>query len=198
MTKKISALIITVSIFVPGLAMSEDMAPPSGPYTSIEDNKASSFAEQKPEWVKQRQIEMNNWVEQQSQKMETFQNSNNSQEPEVPGWVKKNQAEMEQQMMQYNNQAAHAPMQVPSQARNQAWGQPPAQWNAQKQPAYPQANNQHFMQSPANRMQPYFPAARGPVYGPNVPPAGYAHPAQRSRQNYQIQRPLNQNQQMWR
>ena len=196
MTKEISALIITVSIFAPGLAMSEDMAPPGGPYKSINNNRASSFTEQIPEWVKQRQLEMNNWLKQRNEEMEKQQMSSNKYQPEVPEWVKKNQAEMEQRMKKFNNQAALE--------KSPAWGQqPPAQWNAPKQHAYPQVNNQQFAQPPANRMQPYFPAARGPVYGPDVPPAGHAYPVQRGPQNYQMQRPqmqrpMNQYQPMWR
>jgi len=79
------------------------------------------------------------------------------------------------QAMQQWNQRQMMPMNIPPKRVN------------------PQAVNPQYTQPQINRMKQYFPAARGPVYGPNVPPpAGYNNP------NYGNNPPVNLYPPVWR
>jgi len=68
-----------------------------------------------------------------------------------------------------------------------------APMNGRAQRFVPQAASPQLSQPQMNRMKQYFPASRGPVYGPNVPPPGI-----RNNQNYQNTPPVNQYPPMWR
>jgi len=192
MNKIILIFISSVSIVVPGFSIADTIAPPNGPYRSIEENTSSfnhadrdyhtnnmdspTYIQKNsnpqrestavPEWVKRRQAGMSNWLEQQE-----------------------NQAAM-QRREQYSYRSA--PMQ--NQQARQQWEQRQAMpMNAPHQQINPQGENPQFSQPQTNRMKQYFPAARGPVYGPNVPPpAGYNNP------NYQNKPPGNVYPPAWR
>jgi len=102
-----------------------------------------------------------------------------------------------------NNQAAmqgHRQY-MPQSNQRQNQNSKAMQWN-QRQSAprnvpaqrfVPQAAKPQLAQPQMNRMKQYFPASRGPVYGPNVPPQ-----AMRNEQSYQNTPPVNQYPPMWR
>ncbi|MCW8911245.1 MAG: hypothetical protein OQK76_11575, partial [Gammaproteobacteria bacterium] len=108
-----------------------------------------------PEWVKQRQAQMEQWMKQ----------NNNQPQPE---WLKQRQAQMEQMMQQ-------------PQSANHPW----PQWNQNQRPPMPRPD---IAAPQNNRNQQYFPSARGPVYGPGVPP-----PAFNGQPGYQAPRQWNPN-----
>jgi len=164
-------------------------------------NIPAQYSQEMPEWVKQRRAQMeqrmkqnNNqsepeWVKQRQAQMEQWMKQNNNQ-PQ-PEWVKQRQAQMEQWMKQNNNQpqpewvkqrqAQMEQMMQPPQSANNPW----SQWNQNQRPAMPRPD---IAAPQNNRNQQYFPSARGPVYGPGVPP-----PAFNGQPGYQPQRQWNPN-----
>ena len=139
-----------------------------------------------PEWVKKQRAEMEQWMKQQNNQPQPDWTNQPPQQPEIPQWVKQRQAQMEQMMKQSN-------MPPP-----QHWNNQPPQWNPnQYQPApHPDVgiNNQNMRpEFQDNRMQQYFPAARGPIYSPGVPPPGFQNPP-----GYQARGPWNQYPPAWR
>ena len=188
MKNNISIFILSISMLMPGVVISENMSPPSGPYRSAEIDSNEKSSGHVPEWVKQRQIEMNKWIEQSNKQAA----EKNKSQPEH------NRQEKQQMMNRFNGGASKSP--------SQARGYPPMQWHPNNQPpmrmpvqsVHPQARQQP-VQPNMNSMRQPFPMARGPVYGPNVPPATrYNYPNQNLKPNYQMQRPTNQPQPMWR
>lgn len=186
--KKILLFIGSMTFMSSGYLMAGNMMPPAGPYESIEGdissfnheaqnaNGASNFQQQNmpgneqddiPEWVKQRQVEMNNWLKQQNDQA-------SRQRTEQPTYQSHPLQQGNQQTMQWNQRQV-VPM-------NRTAPQLP-----------PQAVNPQFSQPQPNRMNQYFPASRGPVYGPNVPP-----PPLYNIPNYQNEPPVNQYSPMWR
>lgn len=150
--------------------------------------QSQQFTYEVPEWAKQRQAEMDAWIKQQQSQQPEWQRQMQSQAgaiPEVPQWVKQQQQvnqqqiEMQQRMM---NQNMHQP---------QRWNnQPPAQWRQfpghpgempnqsqamdvqsdSYQRNYPNQYRGHYREKNMGNFQQNFPAARGPVFGPAVPP----------------------------
>ena len=161
----------------------ENSMPPAGPYQSSAEtaqtnhdassahpdqymrNMPGQYSQEMPEWVKERRAQMEQRMTQ----------KNNQPEPE---WVKQRQAQMEQWMKQNNNQPEPEwvrqrqaqMMQQPNMPQPQSRNQQRPQWNQNPLPPMPRPD----MAPPQeNRNQHYFPSARGPVYGPGVPPAGF-------------------------
>jgi len=214
-------LVASMTVILTDSVFAENSVPPGGPYRSVNDRAVNEganysapqnmrattavenlqnqpsqqpqqFVDEAPEWVKQRQAEMDAWVKQQHAQQPEWQRqmqSGSEIPPEVPQWVKQQQEinqqqmEMQQRMMQQNMPQA------------QRWNnQPPAQW--QQFPAHPgmmpeqsqamdarsgsyqrnypgQYPGRYPGQYPENNMgnmRQNFPSARGPVSGPAVPP----------------------------
>ena len=178
----------SVSILSPGFLIAGNVLPPVGPYKSIEGEASS---------INQVNKDMHSATSMQQQ------NIMRGDIQEIPEWVKQRQADKNSWLKQRNNQAViqrggqYVPQ--PNQLQNQhnnalQWNQrQSAPMNAPAQQFVPQAVNPQLSQSQMNRMKQYFPASRGPVYGPNVPP-----PAIRNMQNYQNAPPVSQYQPMWR
>ena len=183
MSTKLYASILTVSLVTPVMVVAQEIAPPGGPYQSMQNSQMMQQAPELPEWVKQRQQEMDKWIKEQNKNNEALW-KNPEQQPEVPEWVKQKQAEMEQR----RKELGIPPMQVPPQQMysNPMWGQAPSQMPSNQVPSaqmppmgsqmppqrfVPQMNRQDNRQNvlPPN----YFPGARGPVFGPGVPPESY-------------------------
>lgn len=186
--KKILLLISLMTIISPELLMADNMLPPAGPYKSIRSDMSSFSPDRKntndveilqreniavdeqiaiPEWVRQRQAEMDNWLKQQS--------------------VQASRQLVEQPLYQSH------PVQ-PGNHQAMQWNQGqtfPVNGPVPQLP--PQAVNPMFSQPQTNRMKQYFPASRGPVYGPNIPP-----PAIYNNQNYQNSQPVAPYPPMWR
>jgi hypothetical protein len=186
--KKILMFIGSVTILSPSFLIAENMMPPAGPYRSIEGDVSTS-----------------NSAENNMHSAMDNQRQNRAREdlPEIPEWVKKRQADMNNWLKQQNNQAVmqrggqYMPQPNPAQQHNQnamQWNQrQPVPMNSPAQQRVPQAVNPQFSQPQINRMKQYFPASRGPVYGPNVPP-----PTNYNNPNYQNKPPVNQYPPMWR
>jgi len=186
--KKILMFIGSVSILSPGFLIAGNVLPPVGPYKSIESDASS---------INQVNKDMHSATSMQQQ------NIMRGDIQEIPEWVKQRQADKNSWLKQRNNQAVmqrgaqYVPQ--PNQLQNQhnnalQWNQrQSAPMNAPAQQFVPQTVNPQLSQSQMNRMKQYFPASRGPVYGPNVPP-----PAIRNNQNYQNTPPVSQYQPMWR
>jgi len=144
----------------------ENIKPPAGPYQSAAQagqanqgyssdqqnqqirNMPGQYSAEVPEWVKQRRVQMEQWMKQQ----------NNQPQPE---WVRQRQAQMDQRLQQQ-------PQMPPPQMQNN----PRPQWNQNPPPAM-RGPDSTMAPPPGNRMQQYFPSARGPVYGPAMPPPGF-------------------------
>ena len=129
------------------MAMAENndqMMPPPGPYQSIDGIK-SHGSKHICEHEKGAQSDSSVYLNQVNR--------------DLPQWVKAQQVQRGQRMQQSN--------------------MPPQSWGNQSSPARnynqaPQMLNSNRGPSPqSNRMQEYFPYARGPIYGPNMPPAEY-------------------------
>jgi hypothetical protein len=124
------------------------------------------YIDDAPEWVKQRQAEMNKLIKQNNSRVQAGSGVQDSTQPEIPEWVKQRQAQMQQWVKQQPNVP-------PRNWRKQA----PPQWNQNRDPFMRNPNQAPV--SPNNRM--YFPSARGPVFGPGTVPPGFNnHPGNRN------------------
>ena len=195
MEKYISFFILSASISMPCIVVSENMLPPNGPYRSYEVDVNEKVSDDMRKLLNKHQAEINRILEQKNKHVlekNTYQSKAHNdiadvdrRHADVPKWVRKNQ----QAMDRYNV--------LPP---THAWGQPPVQWmpnnQSSNQAVRPQLR-QKQIQTNVNRQ--YYPMSRENVNGSNVPPAArYNYPMQRVQPNYQMQRPMNQNQPMWR
>lgn len=127
-----------------------------------------------PDWVKQRQAEMEKWQQQATQQSAPEWTHNYP--AEAPEWVKQRQLEMQQQYQQ----------QIPDwvkkrQAEMERWRsqqanmQPQTNWGYQQQPQWP--GGQNPVNQGMNRIPQYLPNASGPAYAPPPPdPQAYWRP----------------------
>jgi hypothetical protein len=123
----------------------------------LNKNYQNSSIDHVPEWVIQRQAEMQNLRMQYNGRTNTNGGNQAFQQPEIPEWVKQRQAQIEQ----WNNQANRPP---------QGWNnQPPPQWGQNYAPSMRTPNNAPL--PPNNRMN--FPSAPGPVFRPGITPPGF-------------------------
>lgn len=200
---------VAISVTVTDSVVAENSTPPGGPYRSMNggdrydlsqntlhpDNSARlnngnyfsanpnqknrNMANQKfteiPSWVNKRQAEMEDWRKQNNIHQSSDLTQKFVQRPDMPEWVKQQQVFTEKHLQQSNISPQHG------------WNkQHQAQWNNKQvvpmvEPNHPVVPPQGYG-SQVNRKQQYFPAARGPVFGPGVPPAGF-----NNQHSYQVQ-----------
>jgi len=131
----------------------------SSPSTAQADrNMHDKNSGQMSEWMNRRQAQMESWMRQQDDRKQAEWRALKSQQAVVPQWVKQQQAQMEQRMRHQNM------------LRQQGWNNPSVmQRNQNKQSAMPG----HRQNPNLSRQQQYFPDARGPVFGPGIPPPGF-------------------------
>lgn len=79
----------------------------------------------------------------------------------VPEWLRQRQAQMRDWMKQSNR------------PQMQTWNNPATQWNYNQRPLMPNTYSGQVPVFQDNRMQQPFPSARGPVYGPGMPPPDF-------------------------
>ncbi|MES0326896.1 MAG: hypothetical protein ABUK13_01780 [Gammaproteobacteria bacterium] len=126
-----------------------DMMPPPGPYRSISDVDQYTENQSVQNESKQRLGEGFNSAP-------SSQMNNN-----VPDWVQHPQTQAGNGMYQQNT------------PQTQGWNNPPPQRNYNYAPPMPNVYSAPAPGFQNNRMRQPFPYARGPVYGPGVPPADY-------------------------
>ena len=201
MEKYISFFILSASISMPCIVVSENMLPPNGPYRSYEVDVNEKVSDDMKKLLNKHQAEINRILDQKNRytlEKNTYQSKAHNdiadvdrRHADIPKWVRKNQ----QTMNRFNT--------LPP---TQAWGQPPMQWvpnnqsamRAPNQASRPQLRQQPIQQNIKTNRQ-YYPISRDKVNGSNVSPASrYNYPMQHVQPNYQMQRPMNQNQPMWR
>ena len=178
---------VCIAIACSGNAVADHGVPPSGPYhsTDLKQNNQpiSSDKEMRPDYadrfsndypqrkmaemaqlMKQRQAEIQELIKQQRElqqkEWERMASQQYMQPPEEPEWVKKQRQQMEQMRAQMYQAPIHPSMQ---------------QRNYFRQPA-PSVQPNQTREQHANQMRQYFPQARGPIFGPNVPPNYFAPP----------------------
>ncbi|MDH5387126.1 MAG: hypothetical protein OEY06_01610 [Gammaproteobacteria bacterium] len=126
-----------------------DSMPPPGPYRSIGD-------------VDQHTQNQNGQNDSKMRKGEEYSYAPSGQMGgDIPDWQRQRQAQNNNRMQQLNRH------------QSQGWNSPPPQWNYNY---VPPVRNTYSGQAPAyqnNGMRQSFPSARGPVYGPGAPPAGF-------------------------
>lgn len=203
--KTIALLLITamVTIFGYPVVAENYLPPPNGPYRSIhgaepyesshdmavhshEDNKPSQLSSHQHQaansiqdrntevmsrWNEKRESDVDNNVRQQNDRYPPVWMNQSPQQMEAPEWAQRQQAQMWQGMSRSNTP-------------------PPPMYQDNLYQQHPNNN----MPAPvpnsyANGMQRYFPAARGPVFGPSVPPPGFRAPP-----NYMPPQQWNSNQ----
>ena len=119
---------------------------PPGPYRSINDvdqyatNKSDQYSSQLREG------------------RDYFSDPSNQLNRDVPEWVQQRREQMKQRMRS------------PNMPPPQVWNNPPPQWNYNQVPPRQNFYSGRVPSPQGNRMQQPFPSARGPVYGPGVPP----------------------------
>lgn len=205
MKKYISFFILSASLSMSGIVVSENMLPPVGPYRSYEVDTNEKVSDNMQKSLNRHQAEINRILELKN-KHNLEHNTHQSKaridithadrrHADIPEWVRKNQ----QVMNRFN---ARPPARPPA----QPWGQPPVQWMPNNQPAKRVPNQavrpqqrQQPIQENLNTVRPYYPMSRDTFNGSNVPPAArYNYPMQHLQPNYQMQQPMNQYQPMWR
>ena len=169
---------------------SENIMPPSGPYRSLSDIRQSSTYPQDASAIPQNPNYPSGRQRQNTGKMP------GQHADEIPDSEKQRMMQMEQWMKQQMNQSQAEMMnqhKAMMDQRRQQFNLPapqmqpntPPLWNHNQIPPMPHPDSgQLNMQN--NNTQQYFPSARGPVYGPGVPPPGfngqpgpgYQHPQQ--------------------
>ena len=168
--------------------MAENSYPPGGPYRSINENISTGeahnsgessqsenkydasqaqksnrnyqkpYAEKVPQWVKQRQSDMQNYMNKQNSRMHEEAEKQRFQQPEVPQWIKQQQLQMEQRLNQSKKIPPHG------------WNNPmPPQWNQNHRP--PMRNTSGGQFAPNNKI--YSTPPSGPVFRPNFAPRGF-------------------------
>ena len=156
MKKTVFVLMAAVSVTTSYSTMAEDsdqMMPPPGPYqlTESTDLRESNYICEHKKGYK-------NYSQAASRQLNK----------DVPQWVKQQQAQRGRWMQQAPN------MQAPQAWVNQQrpnWNYNQGQQNYNQAPPMMNPNRGGNVQP--NPMQQYFPYARGPVYGPGVPPAEF-------------------------
>ena len=200
MKKYISFFILSASISMSGIVVSDNMLPPSGPYRSYEVDVSEKTSDDMQKLLNKHKSEINRLLEQknkynlQQQTHQSMAHINKAhtdrRHADMPEWVRKNQ-----QTMNRFNELPPA----------QSWGQPPVQWMPNNQSSMivpnqavrPQLGQQQIQKN-IKTIRPYDPMSRDTVNGYNVSPAArYNYPFQHMQPNYQIQRPMNQYKPMW-
>lgn len=184
-------MIISACISVPCIAQSADVSPPIGPYRSIDNNADIKRYQTAPDWLVKRQTEMNQLFEARNQ-----QAMQNSDRRNLVDDVSKYRSHNAQPVTQHNQQQMNrSPSGFSDHPQSSAY------WNKSPHPGSQPIYQQHvdpYTEPQMNSARNYFPMARGPVYGPAIPPsARYNYPNQQLQPGYQTQRPVNPYPPMW-
>lgn len=152
-------LMAVVAVTLTGSVIAENsgiLMPPPGPYRSMDDVD---------QYSPMRNVQNDSKDEERQAYLSARSNQLNR---SVPEWVRQRQPQMRNRMQQSNMPQV------------QTWSNQPSRWNYNQRPSMPNTYSGQMPVFQDNRMQQPFPSARGPVYGPSVPPSDfYRQPMQR-------------------